>query len=157
GDGSSNPVACKGCPTAEGIPPFMALGIPAATAHDGWGHWITMRVDPALTILPSNPANCAASNSCSSFVPPAALCLAVDVSNGVCTSVQAGAAKGLCRTNIDASNRINVAVPGAGSQQAAVIFVSHGASGYGAYVANAENPDSNGCRLQTNCQAVACT
>ncbi len=49
GDATVNPNACGACPTPEGIPPYMSLGVPASTAHDGWGQWISMRVDPALT------------------------------------------------------------------------------------------------------------
>ncbi len=117
-------LACGACSAPQGIPPFAALGIPASTAHDGWGHWITMRVDPALT----NPSPV--------FVPPTAICTATDASNNYCTSAQiASSAKGLCKSGFSAAERITVTTPGGASQAAAVIFVSHGQTGYGSYVA----------------------
>ncbi|MFA4993908.1 MAG: type II secretion system protein [Bdellovibrionales bacterium] len=126
-DTPSPPIACGDCSSApQGIPPFASLGIPASTAHDGWGHWITMRVDPALT----NPDPV--------FVPPTASCTADDVSMGRygCTVVGIGSYKGLCKAGLSAANRVVVTTPkGGGSQEAAVIFVSHGQAGYGSYVA----------------------
>jgi hypothetical protein len=115
-----------------------------------------MRVDPALTVLPSNPANCAATNSCSNFVPPQAPCLASpDVGNNICLATQVGFSdKGLCRSGIVATSRINVANSGGGTQQAAVIFVSHGANGYGSYIA--DSAGANGCRLQFPSAPEAC-
>jgi prepilin-type N-terminal cleavage/methylation domain-containing protein len=119
-------LACGDCSAAKGIPPFVALGIPASTAHDGWGHWITMRVDTALT----NPTPI--------FVPPTAPCTTADVASGQygCTIV-GSSVKGLCKSGLDSTNRITVITTGGGaSQPAAVIFVSHGQTGYGSYVAS---------------------
>ena len=145
---TDNGTICGACSKPEGIPPFVSLGIPATMAHDGWGHWITMRVDPALTSLPSRS---------SSFVPPAGLCTTTDVSNNVCTSAQIGtAAKGLCRTGISASNRISVTIPGGATQQAAVIFVSHGVNGYGSFFAQAVNVSSNGATLPFSSEYASC-
>ncbi len=64
--GDNNTAACNGCGSPEGIPPFASLGLPMNMAKDGWGHWITMRVDPALT-----------DNSFSSVIPNgmAGLCM----------------------------------------------------------------------------------
>ncbi|HAX91679.1 MAG TPA: hypothetical protein DCY07_05670, partial [Rhodospirillaceae bacterium] len=56
---------CSVCPIAEGIVPFVSLGIPMQTTKDGWGRWITLRVDPALTIN-------------FGVAPPTELCLASD-------------------------------------------------------------------------------
>jgi len=125
--------ACGACTAKEGIPPFVSLGISQSTAHDGWGHWITMRVDPALTSLPSNAPN-------SVFVPPTSLCTTNDNSNA-CLA-QSGSPvgysdKGICKYNLSASNTyISVTTTGNGAtQKAAVIFVSHGSTGYGSYIA----------------------
>ncbi|MDR3424867.1 MAG: prepilin-type N-terminal cleavage/methylation domain-containing protein [Alphaproteobacteria bacterium] len=140
--GKPTPNACGICSSPEGIPPYVSLGLPASTAHDGWGHWITMRVDPALT----NPANCGtASNSCSNyiFIPPTALCTTADYSSGYCAA-QSGSPvgysdKGLCKYNLSAASNavpITVSTPNGTSQKAAVIFVSYGSTGYGSYVAS---------------------
>lgn len=121
-----------------------------------------MHVDPALTVLQSNPANCATNNTCSNFVPPTAPCLnAPDVSpNAFCTTAQVGFSdKGLCRTGIAAANRIGVETPGGNSQQAAVIFVSHGQSGFGSFVAASTGflvNNENGLRVPFPAAETAC-
>ena len=133
-------VACGACPTPEGIAPFVTLGIPASTAHDGWGHWITMRVDTALTSIPTSLT--------SVFVPPTAICSQTDSTNGYCLSTQVGSSsKGLCRSGLAITNRIIVTTPGGASQQAAVIFISHGSTGYGSYFAQAAPNANNGSAL----------
>lgn len=104
---------------AEGIVPFVSLGIPAAMAKDGWGRWITMRVDPALTIN-------------FGIVPPTSLCLSSDP----LPCVLGESRKGLCQANLSTANRLNIATPGGGTQQAAILFLSHGANGYGAFYAD---------------------
>lgn len=126
---SSSAAACGSCADPEGIAPFVSLGLPASIAHDGWGHWISMRVDPALTPLQSTSGT-------SVFVPPFAACTSTDVGNGVCTAAELGlSAKGFCRSGLATSNRITVTTPSGGSQQAAVILVSHGRDGYGSFFA----------------------
>lgn len=148
---SSATAACGTCAAAEGIAPFVSLGIAAGVAHDGWGHWISMRVDPALTVLQSTSGT-------SVFVPPFAACNATDVSNGICASAQLGlSAKGFCRSGIAATNRINVTTPSGMTQQAAVIFVSHGKEGYGSFFAQARNVLNNGERLAFTGNYAACT
>ncbi len=102
---------------AEGIPPFVSLGIPASAAKDGWGRWITMRIDPALAIN-------------FGVVPPTSPC----VSGDGCTIGLSQ--KGLCRSGLATTNRISVLTPSGGTQEAAVLFVSHGPNGYGAYTAS---------------------
>ncbi len=124
--GNAAGAGCGTCPRAEGLPPFVALGVPASMAHDGWGHWITMRVDTALTVLPNNPGT--------SFVPPWAICTATDASKGLCTKDTSS--KGLCAALSNASAAIEVKVPQGASQFAALIFVSHGKDGYGSYAAD---------------------
>jgi len=118
--------ACGVCSAPEGIPPFVALGISASVARDGWGHWITMRVDPALTVLPNSPG--------SVFVPPWALCTAADASKGLC--VKDTSSKGFCASGLSKTNSVRVTTPMGATQYAAVIFVSHGKNGYGAYIAD---------------------
>ena len=157
---SSTTVACGVCSAPEGIPPFVALGIPASTAHDGWGHWITMRVDPALTSLPSNAANCSATNTCSTFIPPTSTCSSTDNSNGFCAA-QSGspvgyANKGLCKYNlsgVSAARPISVSTPSGGNQKVALVFVSHGSTGYGSYIAR---PKQSGYLLPFSSNYAAC-
>jgi type II secretory pathway pseudopilin PulG len=117
---TGNGVACGVCAAPEGIPPFAALEIPATTAHDGWGHWITMRVDPTLT------ANFGVK-------PPSG-------TTGMCAAAI-----------VHNANSINVTTPGGGTQPAAVIFVSYGATGYGSYFAQAISTGlgGNGAQLPT--------
>jgi prepilin-type N-terminal cleavage/methylation domain-containing protein len=165
GDASAAPPACGICSTAEGIPPFASLGVPAAVAHDGGGHWITMRVDPALTINfgiapPAKPVACACS------APASGTCTATSCStvvNGICTGAPIGCAcgppvnnvcaplpmsisqQGLCEPSgtgpglLSKANSIAVQTPGGAKQTAAVLFVSHGANGYGSFYANPVN------------------
>ncbi|MDD4615833.1 MAG: prepilin-type N-terminal cleavage/methylation domain-containing protein [Alphaproteobacteria bacterium] len=128
--GYSDSIACGTCDAPQGIPPFASLGIPASVAHDGWGHWITMRVDPALT-NPEKPVP----------VPPTAPCTASDVSSNICSQLGASA-KGLCKAGYSSADRIKVTnTGGGGEQQAAVIFISHGSTGYGSYVATPKYSD----------------
>ncbi len=107
---------------AEGIPPFVSLGLPSSVAKDGWGRWITMRIDPEL-----------AKNF--GVVPPTAPCLPGETVAS-CTIVGASQ-KGLCRANLSQTNRISVSVPdGPQNQSAAIVLVSHGPNGFGAYQAS---------------------
>lgn len=141
--GDTNSAACSGCATAEGIPPYASLGIPANTAHDGWGHWISMRIDPALT-----------ASVLGTIVPPTVLCSAAALtSNPVCKSTTASQ-NGLCQASLGSAQSggaVKISTLGSTQPQpAAVIFVSHGSKGYGAYEAGASPLDTNhsgGCRL----------
>ena len=127
--GDTNTAACNGCATVEGIPPFVSMGISSNVAHDGWGHWVTMRVDPALTAA-----------ALGNVMPPTSACTAADLATNpvtpTCTLVGASQ-KGLCQTKLSATNRVSVQTPSGAAQQAAVIFVSHGSLGYGAFLASA--------------------
>ncbi|MDE1900903.1 MAG: type II secretion system protein [Alphaproteobacteria bacterium] len=119
--------ACGGCAAsiAEGIAPFASLGIPASTAHDGWGHWITMRVDPALT---------------AKF-----------------TTAPPSSSQGMCAAGLATSYRVLVTTPGGATQQAAVIFVSHGKEGYGSYFAQPVGNGNNGSGLPFSSAYAACS
>lgn len=156
--GDTQSLACNGCAVVEGIPPFLSLGIPANVAHDGWGRWITMRVDPALTTA-----------ALGTTVPPASPCTAADLAATPVTPTCAllnASQKGLCQTKLSATKRVNVSMPGGAVQQAAVLFVSHGSAGYGAFLADGEPlflQQIRGCRLNfpniaTKCvQNLSCT
>jgi type II secretory pathway pseudopilin PulG len=134
---SSTTISCGTCSAPEGIAPFVALGVPASTARDGWGHWITMRVDPALTanfgVTPPT-AGC----QCNDFIAPLpANCTSstAKTTTPTCTTLN-GSQKGFCQSNLSASKTyITITTPGGALQEAAVIFVSHGSTGYGSFVA----------------------
>lgn len=144
GDSSAIPAACGACTTAEGIPPYMALGVAASVARDGWGHWFSMRIDPALAVN-------------FGVVPPTAPCTTADVTLGACTSAQVGfSQKGLCKSGLATTNRIKVTPTSGAAQPAAVLFVSHGTDGYGAPIASALSGSSNGCRLPFPTLTLAC-
>lgn len=162
GDSSAAPAACGTCTTAEGIPPYMSLGLAANVAHDGGGHWISMRVDPALTanfavVPPTKPVACTcAAPVGGTCAPSPANCTCSPPVNGACTPLPAGLSQqGLCASGLAATNRINVrtpypaqpGVPQTATQQAAVIFVSHGVKGHGSFFANPSPGLNNGFRL----------
>ncbi len=113
---------CGDCAVAEGIVPFASLGIPAATAKDGWGRWITMRIDPALAIN-------------FGIVPPTAACTASDPQPCLLDASQ----KGLCQAGLSTAEHMTVSNVGGSSIPAAILFLSHGPNGYGAYKASALN------------------
>lgn len=143
--------ACGTCANAEGIVPFVSMGIGEAQAKDGWGRWITMRIDPLLAQNPIAPATTA-------VAPPTAPCQSGDL--GVvpgCTVLNASQ-KGLCQPGLSNAGRVSVATPGGTAQQAAVIFVSHGINGRGSFVASARFNGRNGTRqsfpsTQPDCSA----
>ncbi len=165
--------ACKGCAAAEGIPPFVSLGLPMAAARDGWGRWITMRVDPDLTaetlhavVPPTKPVACACAaptGGVCAASPAGSGCACAPPVGGVCAPLPNGVSQqGLCAgdTSFPSANRIKVSVPGGAAQDVAVIFVSHGADGYGAYVANATTALgglANGARLSFPAALPACS
>ncbi len=115
--GASGGAACGACAVPEGIAPFASLGLPAATAKDGWGRWITMRIDPALALNEKN------------IVPPTAPCTASDPAPCALGASQ----KGLCRANIPNANRISIRTSADMTQTAAFVLASHGPNGYGAF------------------------
>lgn len=112
GDTSASPSACGGtCAAADGIAPFASLGIPPSIAKDGWGQWITMRVDTNLT-------------QAFGVAPPWSVCTTSDPA----PCVVGQSRKGLCAEGLrTASTAVTVS-----SQAVAVVFVSHGANSYGA-------------------------
>lgn len=122
GDSSANPPACGNCAVPVGIPPYRSLGIPQSFAKDGFGHWLTYAVDTALT------------GTSVAVVPPTAACQTGD-SEPTCTAADitnATRKKGLCQTGLSTTNRINVVLNN-GNQKAAILVMSHGADGFGAF------------------------
>ncbi len=122
----------------EGIPPFISLGLPASAARDGWGLWITMRVDPALT-------------GAFGVAPPFTPCTTADVTAHICATV-GGSTKGLCKSGLSKTGAPTVQLSDSTQQSvpppsAAVVFVSHGPNGYGAFLASALSNGLNGERL----------
>jgi prepilin-type N-terminal cleavage/methylation domain-containing protein len=127
---------CGSCVNPEGIPPFAALGIPANLAKDGWGRWLTMRIDPNLAV------NCA-DKSLSNY----ALYCATDIT-----------LKGLCASGVNKTARVLVQQPNSTIRQsAAVVLVSHGANGYGAFVAKASTIGASGRPSVAANLVAACT
>ncbi len=101
--GTTGSSRCGKCPNPEGLVPFASLGLPMSMARDGWGYWITMRVDPMLTTFTNVPVY----------------------------TQQNGQAY-LCQSGL-ASNSISVTYGNpAKTMTTAVIFISHGHNGYGA-------------------------
>lgn len=139
GDTTASPAACGTCTQAEGIAPFVSLGISPQQARDGWGRWMSMRIDPLLAQNPIPPAT-------TTVTPPALLCTAGDASLG-CTAANVGvSAKGLCRANLNKTNAIQIRQAGGSTQNAAIVFVSHGKNGRGAFYADVLYNDINGSR-----------
>lgn len=123
GDASAAPQACEGCQTPEGLVPFLSLGLPMNAAKDGWGHWITMRIDPDLA-------------ADFRVIPPTAPCTQNDVDQGICTVLNA-AQKGLCGAKVSQGAKYPVVtLPEGSAAYAAVVFVSHGSNGFGAFEAH---------------------
>jgi prepilin-type N-terminal cleavage/methylation domain-containing protein len=179
--GDTNTAPCGACPAGavEGIPPFLSLGIPAASAHDGYNHWISMRVDPLLTnnpVLatipvspaiapPSAPCTCtlqttSQGQSCVSSSPAVCNCTLVTSPSVSCTSTNAGqSVQGLCQKNLSTTagaRPVHVITPGGSSQPAAVLFISYGAQGYGSFMASAQQEFVDGTRMSFPANSFAC-
>jgi len=99
--GDTNNYACGDCLDPEGIVPFVSLGIPMKMAKDGFGNWVTMRIDPALAV------------------------------NFRVVPVEKNT--GFCQANLSSSNRIKIRNKFGSENEAAIIFVSHGINGKGAF------------------------
>lgn len=114
--GDTTASLCGTCSQEEGLVPFVSLGVPASMAKDGWGRWITMRVDRALTTV-------------TGIVPPTAPC-----TTNTPPCVQGQSRQGLCAASLaNSTTYATVNTVGGTGQKAAVVFVSHGANGFGAY------------------------
>ncbi len=123
GDTTSNPAACGTCATAVGLVPFRSLGVPESNARDGYGNWLTYAVDATLT----NPVTV--------VTPPTAPCRSGD-SNPPCSATDitnSARKKGLCQAGLSTTNRVTVTLFNGTTQSVAILVLSHGANGYGAY------------------------
>lgn len=122
--GTAGNVPCGGCVSNDGIAPFASLGVDATTAKDGWGRWITMHVDPALT----SPTPCTAEE----IVSGVAGCSKND-------RLQSGFCRAESRSGAALQQRISIRYQNAGNGAASVLLLSHGANGYGAYIKQPQN------------------
>jgi prepilin-type N-terminal cleavage/methylation domain-containing protein len=144
GDRSASAAPCGSCVEAVGAVPFKSLGISEVMARDGYGSWLTYATDVALAssadvvVPPTSP--CQTGDS-------ASLCSAADITNGT-------RKKGLCRSGISASGRLNVTLFFGVTQQAAVLVMSHGANKRGAYTAR---PTSSNLRMAFPTAVPACS
>jgi prepilin-type N-terminal cleavage/methylation domain-containing protein len=119
GDNSAGAAACGNCPIADGIAPFVSLGVDPSVAKDGWGRWITYHIDRSL----ANPTACTETEKLAN--------------NAGCSKTDA-VSSGLCRAGLAATgNPLTINLPNVTSARAAVIFISHGVNGAGAYRLNA--------------------
>jgi type II secretory pathway pseudopilin PulG len=144
--GDTNAALCGTCATAEGVAPFVSLGIPQSQAKDGWQRWITMRIDPTLTSNPIAPAIVAER-------PPTSPCTAADITAAVPSCTLVGMAqKGLCQNGLTTTTRVQIQTPGGATQQAAVLYLSHGENGRGAF-----NLDNAGTRYAIPTAVPACS
>lgn len=122
--GTPGNTPCGVCASSDGIAPFGSLGLDPATAKDGWGHWITMHVDPAL----ASPALCMASE----IAANAPGCSKNDrLLSGFCRAES--------RSGAALAQRISIRQATGGTTTASALFLSHGANGYGSYRATALN------------------
>ncbi len=159
GDVNSATIPCSEktspCSVAEGLPPYASLGLPASTAHDGWGHWISMRVDPVLT-------------ADFGVAPPTLPCTDDDLQTGKVTptcETKGMSQKGLCQKGLNKglnnANSIIVQSPSGDitppSQQAAVIFISYGTTGFGSFFNTVQPNSNNGFRLPIPSTVPDCT
>jgi prepilin-type N-terminal cleavage/methylation domain-containing protein len=118
--------ACGTCPLAEGLVPYVSLGLSQATARDGWGRWLTFRIDPDLAIH-------------FGVVPPTLPCTASDPAPCTLGASQ----KGLCSAGLKGTNTVLIRLPQTTvTQPAAFIILSHGPNGYGSYRTSANAPAS---------------
>jgi len=157
GDASASPAACGTCATPNGIVPFASLGLPMAMARDGWSHWISMRVDSALTgggnftVLTPPTSPCQCSDFTTSSLPSGCSTTSAGTTATPTCTVLNASQKGLCRTGLSKTNRLTINTPNGtttpSSQSAAVIFVSHGALGFGSYFASSQQNFNDGYQL----------
>ena len=119
-----NGTACGACTRAVGLLPF--LGLPESLSKDAYGYWLSYAVDASL----------------GGYVP-------------VAPNIQPTLDKGLCSVPFSSANPINVTLSN-GSQQnnIAVMLLSHGANGYGAYK---NQPGSSNDRLLFPTASPACS
>lgn len=123
-----NGVACGACVNPVGLVPFRSLGLPESFAKDAYGHWLTYAVDKTLA----------------GYVAKAPL-----------TQIPVSGANGMCSLTLAAASPLNVKLYGGNTQNnIAVMLLSHGANGYGAY---RNNPESDTDRLGFPASSPSCS
>jgi prepilin-type N-terminal cleavage/methylation domain-containing protein len=107
GDTSPTPNSCAACTNAVGLLPYRSLGLPESLAKDAYGHWLTYAVDTRLASY---------------------------VATAPATQLPVSGTNGLCGVTFASSSPLNVR-PSTGPNQnnIAVMILSHGANGRGAY------------------------
>jgi hypothetical protein len=117
--------ACGDCPQAVGLVPFRSLGLPQSMARDGYGRYMTFAVDTVLARTNLIETTCKQGDD--KLTPPA------------CTEVEVAEhkrIKGLCQKNISTTTYLNIKqriIDPSASTKAALLILSHGKNGRGAY------------------------
>ncbi len=107
GAGRGDNQACGICGDAVGLVPFRSLGIPESFAKDAYGHWLTYAVDTELAGY-----------------------VAVDPQ----TQLPVSGANGMCSVTFALASPLDIRLSDTAHQSnIAVLLLSHGANGYGAY------------------------
>lgn len=132
--------SCGTCAQAVGIAPFISLGLPEALVKDGYGRWLTYAVDTALT-------------ADFGVIPPTSPCKAGD--EAICSGTEIAEAKrkkGFCQEKLPSAAPVKIKV-GANTQDVAVLLISHGTNGRGAYK---NTPEDGELRMAFPSSAPAC-
>lgn len=138
----TNPAACAGCSVTVGFVPFRSLGLSENMARDAYGRWLSFAVDATLT-----------QGALGAVVPPSAPCKAGDALPCAADGSDIGVRKkGLCQPGFSSTARVRVNSNGI-NQDAAVMILSHGVNGRGAY-RNA--PQNNNDRMAFPAAQTAC-
>jgi prepilin-type N-terminal cleavage/methylation domain-containing protein len=115
---------CGACATTNGLVPFNSLGLPASFAKDAYGRWLTYAVDTRLA----------------SHVSPTGASPVYGPS-------------GFCSLTYSNTTSLNVQVGGSLQDKIAVMLLSHGANGRGAY---RNSPEFANDRFAFPANALAC-
>jgi type II secretory pathway pseudopilin PulG len=118
--GDISGAACGDCQQQIGVVPFRSLGLPQSLARDGYGRYLTFAVDAVLTSANFGSSMCKEAKD---------ECTQEDVDLHKLK-------KGLCKENISTSTHVNikqVSINPTASVKVALLVLSHGKNGYGAY------------------------
>lgn len=155
--GGEMPGACNA--QANGVVPWLALGLSAVDATDGWDRRITYRVSPPL--VAANGMNLSWCDPVGTGGPLGGPCNASCTSSNPanCTSpADFLSGKGILVKNLAGTTVMDPA--GTPSTGAAYVLVSHGESGGGAYLSNgglSPSTVADGTEEQKNYASVAMT
>lgn len=123
-----------------GIVPFKTIGVPERVAKDGFGNWMTLCIDPSLTYYIPTPNK---KSFCEDFFPK----------NGYTKSARRPCALDIRDGNTESVNKYVCAKTVGG---VAVVLISHGPKGAGAFIGGAgraRKPISSG---YNNCKKQNC-